>query len=76
MKYAEVAKLKHEEGCAFLKGDDYCDCGAIEKAITEKNDALRSALEHTLSNFKLILEQKPVRDADETIAEAEAALRM
>lgn len=42
MKYAEVAKLKHDKGCAFLKGDDYCDCGAIEKAITDDNDRLRA----------------------------------
>lgn len=42
---------------------------------TDKTEqALRSALERTLWNFKLMLERKPVRDASETISEAEAAL--
>jgi hypothetical protein len=35
---------------------------------------LREALERTLANFKALLARKPVRDATETIAEAEAAL--
>lgn len=39
-------------------------------------EALRSALERTLTNFKALLGSKPVRDAAETIAEAESALRM
>ena len=47
---------------------------AINDLIYER-DRLRSALERTLSNFKFLLERKPVRDAAETIAEAEAALR-
>jgi len=33
-----------------------------------------SALERLLHNFEALLAQKPVRDAEETIAEAEAAL--
>ncbi len=37
-------------------------------------DALHSALERTLNNFRASLAGKPIRDATETIAEAEAAL--
>lgn len=34
---------------------------------------MKSALDRTLWNFRLLLEQKPVRDAAECIAEAEHA---
>lgn len=38
-------------------------------------DKYRSALERTLGNFRLLLAGRPVKEAGETIAEAEAALR-
>jgi len=41
---------------------------------TTNEQRLRDALERTLGNFRLMLSQKPVRDAAETIAEAERAL--
>lgn len=74
MKYAEVAKLKHDPGCPFSRGDDYCDCGAIEKQLESRVARLESALERTLTNFQAVLARRPVRDAAETIAEATAAL--
>lgn len=74
MKREEALLLKHGPGCSFVEGKDFCDCGAIEQAITAENTALRSALERTLTNFKLLLAGRPVRSAAETIAEAEAAL--
>jgi predicted metal-dependent hydrolase len=45
----------------------------IEQLRREKA-AMLEALERTLANFKKILERKSVRDASETIAEAEAAI--
>ena len=44
------------------------------KLLSTTDERLRAALEHTLGNFRLMLSQKPVRDAAETIAEAERAL--
>lgn len=45
-----------------------------QQGVVGQAEALRSALERTLYNFRLMLSRKPVRDAAETIAEAEAAL--
>jgi hypothetical protein len=45
-----------------------------ETPASAEQPGLREALERTLANFKALLARKPVRDATETIAEAEAAL--
>ncbi len=42
--------------------------------MRRQRDALKSATERLLWNFRLAIADKPVRDASETIAEAEAAL--
>ena len=38
------------------------------------NAALRSALERTANALRLVYSQKPLRDMEETLAEADAAL--
>lgn len=51
---------------------------AAESALSQAQaevERMRPALERTLHNFKLLLARKPVRDASETIAEAERALK-
>lgn len=44
MIYSEVAKLTHDHRCAWNKGDDYCDCGAIERNLETERDRYRALL--------------------------------
>lgn len=47
---------------------------ALDPSLDAPDRSLRSALERVLWNFKLLLAQKPVKEAAEAIAEAENAL--
>lgn len=75
---ALIEKWEPEEGGTTTVDDaslrHLIDVKAERDTLLAQNEALRAALERTLGNFRLLLSSKPVRDATETIAEAEAAL--
>ena len=73
MIYAEVAKLTHEPDCKW-NTEDYCDCPAIERHLQARIAVLESALGRITPSYRLILAGKSVRDAAETLAEADQAL--
>lgn len=57
--------------------EEPCICNPKAREKQQNNQKnLKLALERTLANFKRLLERKPVRDASETIAEAESALKL
>lgn len=59
-------------GCEGLYRTDGAD-GANARLISAAPELL-SSHGRLLANFRLLLERKPVRDVEETIAEAEAAI--
>lgn len=71
---ARVRELEESSDEEVIRSQ-YATRRAVERAVEaeRERDRLREALEHTLSSFRLVVECKPCRD--ETIAEAEAALR-
>jgi len=58
-----------------LLSEDHIEQVGRETMLAEAAPALLSALERTLLCLRLVLSRTPVRDVDETIAEAEAAIQ-
>lgn len=75
--HALEAIPSHPRPCPILRTPSDKEVLRWRSELQEQDEtilALVSALGRVLSNFKYILASKPVRDASETIAEAERAL--
>jgi hypothetical protein len=76
LEAAGIDAVEREKSVRGMYEAEYGRVKKLEQEVANKRiTMLTSALERTLSNFEYLLAQKPVRDAAETIAEAQAALR-